>query len=136
MPVTNDDTDLIPTYAVGDYFGRGSRTVQRWQRDPELNFPQPIVIRKRKYWRRSRSTPKRAAVTEREVGAAVIGVAILTAEGNVIGPGIFNAATNRRAAEYLRRRALTARKRKPAGDRRLEIIGNLHVGECDTACRI
>jgi predicted DNA-binding transcriptional regulator AlpA len=52
MPVINDDIDLMPTYAVGDYFGRGSRTVERWQRDPELNFPQPIVIRKRKYWRR------------------------------------------------------------------------------------
>ena len=44
--------DLMSTHLVGEYFCRGTRTIERWQRDPEMNFPKPMVIRKRKFWRR------------------------------------------------------------------------------------
>jgi hypothetical protein len=50
--MATDDTDLMSTRTVGNYFGRSSRTVERWQVDPELNFAQPMVIRGRKYWPR------------------------------------------------------------------------------------
>jgi hypothetical protein len=50
--MATDDADLMSTRTVGNYFGRSSRTVERWQVDPELNFAQPMVIRGRKYWPR------------------------------------------------------------------------------------
>ena len=33
------------------YGGVSRNTLFRWQRDPELDFPRPVVIRGRHYWR-------------------------------------------------------------------------------------
>jgi predicted DNA-binding transcriptional regulator AlpA len=33
--------------------GVTTMTLWRWQRDPKLNFPQPKIIRERKYWSRT-----------------------------------------------------------------------------------
>ena len=33
------------------YGGVSRNTLFRWQRDPELEFPRPVVIRGRRYWR-------------------------------------------------------------------------------------
>ncbi|MBX4858760.1 transcriptional regulator [Rhizobium leguminosarum bv. viciae] len=30
--------------------GVSDMTIWRWQHDPELDFPKPAVVRKRKYW--------------------------------------------------------------------------------------
>lgn len=40
---------LIPKSQVRAEFGVSSMTLWRWTRDPDLNFPQPVVIRRRKY---------------------------------------------------------------------------------------
>ena len=34
------------------YLGVTTMTIWRWERDPELDFPAPTVIRGRKYWSR------------------------------------------------------------------------------------
>jgi predicted DNA-binding transcriptional regulator AlpA len=39
-------------------------TLWRWEKDPELNFPRPTIIRERKYW-------SRAAINEWMRNAAV-----------------------------------------------------------------
>ena len=33
------------------YGGVSRNTLFRWQRDPELEFPRPVLIRGRRYWR-------------------------------------------------------------------------------------
>jgi hypothetical protein len=40
----------LPTRLVCERYGVSSRTVERWERNPDLNFPQPTIINKRKYW--------------------------------------------------------------------------------------
>lgn len=45
---------LIPAAAVRDGLGGISdMTLWRWLNDPALNFPQPVRIQKRRYWRES-----------------------------------------------------------------------------------
>jgi predicted DNA-binding transcriptional regulator AlpA len=41
---------LLPSRAVCARFSISDRTLDRWVGAPELNFPRPIVIRKRRYW--------------------------------------------------------------------------------------
>jgi predicted DNA-binding transcriptional regulator AlpA len=36
--------DLMARYGVAD------RTIDRWLADPHLGFPQPMVIKRRRYW--------------------------------------------------------------------------------------
>jgi predicted DNA-binding transcriptional regulator AlpA len=46
-----DNQKLIPDPQVAKDVGRTLRTLARWDKDPELNFPKPVVIRGRKYRR-------------------------------------------------------------------------------------
>ena len=53
----------LPTRAVCERYGVCDRTIARWQVNPKLNFPKPVVINNRKYfdddqmtaWERSRA---------------------------------------------------------------------------------
>jgi hypothetical protein len=40
----------LPTRSVCARYSVVPRTIARWERDPELNFPQPTVINGRKYY--------------------------------------------------------------------------------------
>jgi hypothetical protein len=40
---------LIPDRAVGERYGRGPKTIERWGRDPELGFPPVVYVRGRRY---------------------------------------------------------------------------------------
>jgi hypothetical protein len=40
----------LPTRSVCARYGICSRTIARWERDPDLNFPQPMVLNGRKYY--------------------------------------------------------------------------------------
>jgi hypothetical protein len=40
----------LPTRAVCERYGVCDRTIARWQADPELKFPKPVVINHRKYF--------------------------------------------------------------------------------------
>lgn len=43
---------LVNSKTVMERLGQISRvTLWRYQNDPELEFPQPVVLRKRRYWR-------------------------------------------------------------------------------------
>jgi hypothetical protein len=40
---------LIPDRQVGERYGRSTKTIERWGRDPTMNFPPVIYLRKRRY---------------------------------------------------------------------------------------
>ncbi len=42
--------DLIPTTTVCQQLRVCSKTLERWEKDPSLNFPKPIRIKTRRYW--------------------------------------------------------------------------------------
>lgn len=44
---------LICAKACRDYFGVSDMTLWRWLHDPKLNFPKPVYISKRRYFRKS-----------------------------------------------------------------------------------
>jgi DNA-binding transcriptional MerR regulator len=46
----------LPTRYVRERYGVTTRTISRWERDPDLNFPKPDVINKRKYYDEDRLT--------------------------------------------------------------------------------
>src|SRR5437660_6904714 len=46
-----DRRPLLTSRAVCEYFGVVPRTLHRWVADPLLDFPRPIVVKKRHYWR-------------------------------------------------------------------------------------
>ena len=52
MPTTqaNIASRKLPTRQVCTRYGVSDRTIARWMRDPELNFPQPTVINGRNYF--------------------------------------------------------------------------------------
>jgi hypothetical protein len=50
MADTQSTGRKLPTRLVCERYGVSSRTVARWELDPDLNFPQPTVINRRKYW--------------------------------------------------------------------------------------
>lgn len=46
------DSKLIPSAAVREICGGISdMSLWRWLNDPDLGFPKPIVIQRRRYWR-------------------------------------------------------------------------------------
>jgi hypothetical protein len=49
--VTYSPEVRLPTVQVAKRFSVVVRTVERWLQDPNLNFPKPIVVNKRRYWR-------------------------------------------------------------------------------------
>jgi hypothetical protein len=59
----------LPTRRVCERYAVSERTVARWERDPDLAFPQPELIRRRKYydeallnaWDRANATRRGAA---------------------------------------------------------------------------
>jgi hypothetical protein len=44
-------TGRVPTVMCSPEVRLLVRTIERWLQDPNLNFPKPIVVNKRKYWR-------------------------------------------------------------------------------------
>ena len=51
MDITTQPTgQKLTTRRVCLRYGVSDRTVARWERDPSLNFPQPLVVNKRKYF--------------------------------------------------------------------------------------
>lgn len=63
MTPTTTDTLLIPTRQVCARYSVSEKTIERWFNNPQLGFPKPILINKRRYyseaeltvWERSRS---------------------------------------------------------------------------------
>jgi predicted DNA-binding transcriptional regulator AlpA len=54
MSSTSSSRKLVPTPKVCHRYGDVSpSTVWRWEHDPEMNFPKPVRIKGRKYWRES-----------------------------------------------------------------------------------
>jgi len=49
-----ESTALVPARIVrAELGGISDMTLWRWLRRPDLNFPQPILIARRRYWRRA-----------------------------------------------------------------------------------
>ena len=47
----NQQTKLLRSSDVrARYNGISDRTLCRWERDPDMGFPRPLIINKRKYW--------------------------------------------------------------------------------------
>jgi hypothetical protein len=46
---TDDNDDLLPDPQVAKRYGVTSRTLYRWDEDPNLGFPAAVRIKKRKY---------------------------------------------------------------------------------------
>jgi hypothetical protein len=40
---------LLPERAVAERYQKHTRTLRRWDQTPDLGFPPPIIIRKRRY---------------------------------------------------------------------------------------
>ena len=55
MPALSIEADdrLIPDPVVARRYSKSGRTIMRWDSDPHLGFPAPVVIRGRKYRRES-----------------------------------------------------------------------------------
>jgi hypothetical protein len=49
MPKIEPQRALIPDRVVGERYGRSVKTLERWEKDPELGFPPVIYLRKRRY---------------------------------------------------------------------------------------
>ena len=47
------DNSRIPMRDLAARYGVHVRTIERWMADPELGFPQPLYIRRRRYIRAS-----------------------------------------------------------------------------------
>jgi hypothetical protein len=45
--------DLVPATILAREFAITRRTLARWREDPQLNFPQPIIINERWFFRRA-----------------------------------------------------------------------------------
>jgi predicted DNA-binding transcriptional regulator AlpA len=64
--VTMTEKKLIPDPQVCRRYGVSGMTIWRWDRNPELNFPKPIRINRRKYrdeaelesWERERAAQR------------------------------------------------------------------------------
>jgi hypothetical protein len=50
LTTTPESSARLPTGDVAARYGVTPRSIDRWRKDPELAFPQPIYIRDRKYW--------------------------------------------------------------------------------------
>lgn len=66
---TSTTDNLIPAAKVCARYGRTDRTLDRWLKDESLNFPRPVVIRGRRYfketeivaWEKNQAANARAA---------------------------------------------------------------------------
>jgi hypothetical protein len=51
MPDKTVTSDLrLPSRAVADRYSVCLRTIVRWHQDPDLNFPKPIIVNRRRYY--------------------------------------------------------------------------------------
>jgi hypothetical protein len=50
--ITSTSSDLLPDSHVAERYKVSQRTIKRWDDQPDLKFPLPIVINGRKYRRR------------------------------------------------------------------------------------
>jgi predicted DNA-binding transcriptional regulator AlpA len=49
-----ENEEFVPSGQLrAELGGISDMTLWRWLKDPKLNFPQPVQIRNRRYWRRS-----------------------------------------------------------------------------------
>jgi hypothetical protein len=61
-----DQGELLPNVAIARRYGVDLRTIRRWEEDPDLHFPDPVVINNRKYryrrdleaWERKRAAAR------------------------------------------------------------------------------
>jgi hypothetical protein len=68
MPNLPTDGPWLPARKVWGRYGTTDRTLDRWVADPEMNFPQPMLIKNRRYfneaeltaWERRRAAGKAA----------------------------------------------------------------------------
>jgi hypothetical protein len=52
MDIINPDRGtLLPAKKVQQRYDVSDRTLDRWLESKTLNFPQPVLINKRRYWR-------------------------------------------------------------------------------------
>jgi hypothetical protein len=49
-PFMTSGSVRLPTVKVAARYGVVPRTIERWQENPALNFPKPLVVNGRKYW--------------------------------------------------------------------------------------
>jgi hypothetical protein len=49
-------TDLLPRRLVAERYRVNVRTIVRWENDPDLRFPKPIEINKRRYFHEAELT--------------------------------------------------------------------------------
>jgi predicted DNA-binding transcriptional regulator AlpA len=64
--IETENTQLLPTRLVCKRYGVSDRTIARWERDPDLRFPQPLIINERKYYAEAALTAfDRAQATQR-----------------------------------------------------------------------
>lgn len=47
----NDDDALVPARKTEQRYDIADRTLDRWLADPKLNFPRPVIINRRRYFR-------------------------------------------------------------------------------------
>ena len=40
----------LPTIKVAERYGVTTRSIDRWEENPGLHFPKPLVINRRRYW--------------------------------------------------------------------------------------
>jgi predicted DNA-binding transcriptional regulator AlpA len=50
---TGDDRVFLPASQVWGRYGVSEMSINRWLRNPKLNFPKPIYIGRFRYWRLS-----------------------------------------------------------------------------------
>ncbi len=51
MSMTFDRLELIPDSKLRKLLGKSHRTIGRWDANPELGFPKPVIINQRKHRR-------------------------------------------------------------------------------------
>jgi predicted DNA-binding transcriptional regulator AlpA len=52
LPIPTADGVLLPARMVFDRYDIVDRTLDRWLLQPDLEFPRPVIINKRRYFRR------------------------------------------------------------------------------------
>jgi len=50
LTTISESSARLPTGDVAARYSVTTRSIDRWRKDPELAFPQPIYINDRKYW--------------------------------------------------------------------------------------
>ena len=51
--MSKNESEWLGGAQLAAMLGVSSMTIWRWERDPDLKFPPPAIIRDRKYWSRA-----------------------------------------------------------------------------------